>query len=125
MSGPVRWVVWLTLFAVWTAGLLSSGVAQVVRHNLPSQTRLPIAKVVHVAAYALLTATAAFLPLSGRWRWLVLLVLSGHAILTEYLQTFIPLRTGQWQDAILNHIGISLGLLLVWPWWLGGSRSWS
>ncbi len=117
MSGPMRWVLWLVLLTIWTIGLLTTEPVRFNRKYVVPRTDLPVGKFVHVGAYAFLTATAAFLPLPGWRRWLLVLGLSLHGTLTEYLQTFIDLRSGQLLDVLLNHVGIVLGLVLACRWW--------
>lgn len=112
-----RWVFWLACVAVWTAALLTTFPVEVSRQVLPSGMQFPTAKVLHVSAYAFLTAFVARLPVRGRVRWLFVAFLSLHGFATEYLQTFVPERGGSLRDVGLDHLGILLGLVLGWPWW--------
>jgi VanZ family protein len=84
---------------------------------LPPAAGFPASKGLHVFAYAFLTAWAVFLPL-GRWRWLPVAFLSLHGAGTEYLQQFVPGRTGLVSDVVIDHAGILLGLALTWKRWL-------
>jgi len=113
----MRWVLWLVLLSIWTVVLLTSEPVRFTRKHITPRTDLPVSKFVHVGAYAFLTATAVFLPLSGWRRWLLVLALSLHGTVTEYLQTFVNMRTGQLLDVLLNHLGIALGLMLTYRWW--------
>ena len=47
------------------------------------------------------------------WRWLQLALLSGHGMATEFLQTFVPGRSGSLTDVAIDHLGIALGLALA------------
>jgi hypothetical protein len=76
-------------------------------------------KLGHVFGYAALSGLACALPIATE-AWLAALgLLSAHGFLTEFIQTFIPKRTGQLSDVGLDHIGIALGLSLAW---LNGGR---
>ncbi len=118
MTGQTRWILWLFVLAVWTVALLRPEPAQFHRDYVSPWTDWPVSKFVHVGAYAFLAATAAGLPLPRGRRWLLLLILSLHGMLTEYFQTFVSLRTGQWSDVLLNHLGIGLGVAIAWRWWV-------
>jgi len=48
----------------------------------------------------------------------LLAFLSLHAAGTEYLQQFVPGRTGLISDVVIDHIGLLLGLALTWKHWL-------
>lgn len=77
-------------------------------------------KALHVAAYALFCALCAWMLVPRPYRWLLLVFLIGHAMLTEYVQYLMHDffgRTGQWSDVGLDAIGIALGVALTWRWW--------
>jgi VanZ family protein len=77
-------------------------------------------KSLHVAAYAVFAGLCAWMLLPCRYRWLLIVLLLGHAMLTEYVQylthDFFG-RTGQWSDVGLDAIGIVLGVSVMWKWW--------
>jgi VanZ family protein len=112
-----RWLAWVLCVAVWTAALLTTYPAKIKQAVLPEPLGMPAAKTLHVAAYAFLTATAAFLHVRGGRRWLLIAFLSLHGCATEYLQNYVPGRDGSLRDVALDHAGIALGLLLSWHWW--------
>jgi hypothetical protein len=115
--GRWRWVLWLVCLAVWTIALLRPEPARFNNaHIAPLLAGWPISKFLHVGMYAFLTAFAGTL-LTGRLRWLLLAVLSFHAIITEVLQNYVPERSGTPFDVGLNHLGIALGLAIGWRWW--------
>src|SRR5262245_43531540 len=61
-------------------------------------------KLGHVCGYAALAALACALP-NRQGPWLgALALLSAHAFLTEFIQTFVPKRTGQLSDVGLDHL---------------------
>jgi VanZ family protein len=75
-------------------------------------------KALHIGVYAALAGSALLLPGVAGWRWLPIASLSLHALLTEYLQTFVQ-RSGCWEDVLIDHVGIVAGVaaaagLLVW-----------
>jgi VanZ family protein len=112
-----RWSFWLVCVTVWTVALLTTFPVEVSRRVLPSEFQFPTAKVLHVSAYAFLAAFVAWLPVRGRARWLLVAFLSLHGFATEYLQTFVPERSGSLRDVALDHLGILLGLVIGWRWW--------
>jgi len=57
-----------------------------------------------------------FLPVSIRWRRIMLLVVILHAPASEFIQQFVE-RTGQLSDVGLDLIGITLGVLTTWKRW--------
>jgi hypothetical protein len=113
----VRGLGWLLCVAIWTFALLSTYPVEFGKSVIPLGTFLPVAKILHVCAYAFLTVFISWLPLR-RWRWLLLAFLSLHAAGTEYLQQFVPGRTGKVMDVFIDHAGMLLGLALTWKRWL-------
>lgn len=71
-------------------------------------------KVAHASSFAFVTAALA---LSGiKWRW-VLSTQILHAIISEIIQAwFIPGRSGEISDAVMDMAGIALASLIVWSW---------
>ena len=116
--GPrLRWTVWLVYLTVLTAILLSPKPVEVARDALPPETLSWASKGVHVTAYAALVVLSAWLGLSARASRPLLAFLSAHACATEFLQQFVPGRSGSWTDVGFNHLGLYLGLVVSWPWW--------
>lgn len=113
----IHWVIWGGLLALWTFALLTPFPIQAERQLLPSQAAFPISKTVHVLGYAFLTSLSAWLQLAGGRRWGLPGFLFLHGAATEYLQSFVPLRSGCWLDVGLDTTGVLLGLLLTWHWW--------
>jgi len=112
--GAAGLVLWAVLLAGWTAALLRPEPVQLADAVLPEGTEFPIAKVLHVTAYAVLAALAVLLRPLGRARWLLLAGLALHGMGTEYLQQFVALRGPAVRDVLLDHVGIGLGALAVW-----------
>jgi VanZ family protein len=112
-----RVLAWLLCLAVWTAALLTTFPAQVSQQMLPPVLQFPTAKCLHVCAYAFLTAFISCLPLNTGRRWALVAVLSLHAFATEFLQQFVKLRHSSLRDVGIDHLGIVLGLVLIWKWW--------
>ena len=114
----LRRAVWLAYLVLWTAALTTPQPAQASAATLPADAQYPAAKSLHIAAYALLSALTAWQRfLTPRWRPLLLLALSSHAVLTEVIQLYVPHRHGCWEDVALDHIGLYLGVVLAWRWW--------
>lgn len=91
---------------------------------------LTIRKSAHVASYAILAVLLAWALLGlverGSALWLAFLLSVLYAISDEYHQSFVPDRSGNWVDVLVDTGGVCLGLL-VWQWrmWrsLGGRQS--
>ncbi|HKI38407.1 MAG TPA: VanZ family protein [Gemmataceae bacterium] len=113
----LRRVVWLGFALLWTAALVTPQPVRVSQAALPEQAQFPVGKSLHVAAYALLCVLTAWQRFAPRWRPLLLLALSAHAAGTEFVQQFVPLRHGSWEDVALDHVGLYLGVVLAWRWW--------
>ena len=112
------WVGWWVAVAVWTVALTTTFPVHVKEALLPHDPGgVPVSKVLHVVAYAFLAGSVACLRPPGVWRWLLLILLLEHGVVTEYVQLFVPDRTGAVPDILIDHGGIALGLLLTWPWW--------
>jgi VanZ family protein len=76
-----------------------------------------ISKTLHVSAYALFAVLSAALPVSARRRWLLIVVMSAHAFLTEFGQVFVEDRHPSLRDVGIDHLGMLLGMALSWKWW--------
>jgi VanZ family protein len=113
----LRRVVWVVYLAMWTLALVTPQPALASEATLPPSAQFPTAKLLHVAAYALLCVLTGWQRFAPRWRPLLLLALSAHAIGTEVAQRYVPYRHGCWEDAALNHVGLYLGVILAWRWW--------
>ena len=110
--GHWRLALFVVLLTLWTWRLCSP-ISPELRAgmNAIGQPML-LAKTAHVVGYAVLAALAVGLP---RPRLLVgLLALHGAA--TEWIQTYVPGRTGQATDVLIDCAGITLGVLAVRLW---------
>jgi VanZ family protein len=115
------WAVWGLLLAGWTVALTTTFLVHVKHDVLPVDPYgIPLAKVLHVCAYAFLAGFALLLRPAGAWRWVIVLVLLEHGVATEFAQTFIPERTGEVRDVVIDHCAVALGAALTWPWWRRG-----
>lgn len=113
------WLIWALYTLLWTTALVLPKSAMEVEglDELISGYRLYIAKTVHVGAYAVWAVLTALLPVSVRYRWLLVFFLMGHATATELIQEHVPGRSGHLHDVALDQLGITLGLLAGWRWW--------
>jgi VanZ family protein len=116
-SQATRIIFWGIALALWTAGLLTSYPVQVSQQGLPPAAGFPAAKLLHIVAYAGLCGLIPWLGVSARWRWGLLALLSLHAGGTEFLQTFVPMRTGSVADVGIDHVGLLLGASFTWRGW--------
>jgi len=114
-----RWLIWGLFLAALTAGLLRPEPVSLADEMLPHEAIFSAFKTVHITAFALLVVLTAWLRVSSRTRWLMLAGVSAYAMLTEYLQNFVPTRTASWWDVGFNHVGIALGLAISWRCWQG------
>ena len=97
-SPALRWTLWTLCVVVWTLTLVTTQPAHVLREVLPAPATQPVAKSGHLVAYAFLTILSAWLHVRRDRRWLLLVFLSLHGMATEFVQTFVPDRTGSWRD---------------------------
>lgn len=95
---------------LWTAALLTSEPAEFSHEHFPEEVGFSLAKTLHVGMYAALTFVGLLLPLPAGFRWLPVAALPIHGFVTEYLQQFVPLRYGCWQDVLIDHVGIVAGI---------------
>jgi VanZ family protein len=118
------WSAWVLCLALWTVALLTTFPVYVREQALPSDEAvgLPVAKVLHVSAYAFLAAFALWLRPPVVWRWLLVLFLLEHGVVTECLQGFVYLRGPSVYDALIDHIGVALGAAATWWRWWGSAR---
>ncbi len=115
----LRWFVWMLFLLAWTAALL---VPASVHEQLPLgefvlTRRALIAKFVHVLGYVAWAGLTAWLRVGPGWRPALVFFLMAHAAGTEFLQDYVPGRTGSVGDVLFNHLGIGLGICISWKWW--------
>jgi VanZ family protein len=119
----VRWLIWVVFVLFWTAAL-ELPIPQ--PENLPGSAivmsyRYLIAKSVHVSVYVLFTVLSSWLPVPARYRWLLMFFLMLHAwgseMLQEVLQEYCN-RGGSLVDVAFDVLGITIGLMLSWKWWV-------
>lgn len=122
IGGKVRWVVWIAYTAAWTVALLTPQPVHVAAAILPKDTGFYYSKALHIAAYAGLVVLTAWLRVTPRVRWLLLLFVSAHGFATEYLQNFVPERVASWRDVGIDHVGIVLGMILSAESWLAREK---
>lgn len=107
---------WLVALTVWTLLLItpgnwfgSVGAAKV--------GKVGAGKLLHVSAYAGLTAAIGWLPLSFSKRRLLVLAMILHGVMTEIIQTVIPYREGCLTDVGIDTVSVLLGFILSYRWW--------
>jgi VanZ family protein len=115
-----RWI--FAIYAVaWTVALEMPVPIEMPTDPTYREPLFTFTKCLHVSAYALLTILAAWMRLPGWQRAIVLVLIIAHTMLTELGQFFLSdicHRTGQWSDVGLDLIGITIGFVLSWKWWL-------
>jgi len=116
VSPRARWIIVSAILLIWTVLLLVPIPDTGPIADLPPIRREVIAKVVHVATYALLAILSGWLHVPVRWRWAVLFVLMVHGTVTELLQRLVN-RGGSLTDVGWDNLGVALGLLVTWKWW--------
>jgi VanZ family protein len=117
MSGGWRWAVWWLLVGLWAVALLTPQPVEVEKKILPKEALFSASKGLHIAAYAFLAGSGAWLPAWRGYRWLPIAIMSLHGCGTEFFQQFVPARHGCLEDVGIDHIGIVLGLLLTLARW--------
>jgi VanZ family protein len=110
-------LIWLSAVTVWTALLLTSTPVEVGHQVLEEWWHLVLSKTLHMTGYGIITALAAWL----RVPWPKNLALLGfiicHAVTTEYLQSFVALRSASPRDVLFNMLGISIGFIVTRQAW--------
>jgi VanZ family protein len=87
----------------------------------------------HVVGYAILSillfrAWRATLPamrnVSWTLRWATIAILGTALVasLDEWHQSFIPSRTGRWQDVVLDSLAGIAAQILIFLWWKSGGK---
>lgn len=123
MFGVRRWPP-LLLWAIWVAGLLFWTYLLVVPvdwlppwfrfHGTGTSRFFSLSKLGHASAYATLTAFVVLLPVGWNGRLWLWALISAHTFATEWVQSYVPTRTGCWTDVAIDHFGIAAGLVLAW-----------
>jgi VanZ family protein len=117
----LRWVIWSGYAVAWSLALLTPQPIHMRDAVLSERPATYSSKILHIFAYLVFTVLSGWLRLPVPHRWFLLAFLSLHAVATEFLQQFVPLRTPSVQDVAFDHLGIFLGLLVTWKWWAGMS----
>lgn len=99
---------WLALIG-WTIGLLRPEPIRLGNQWIPPFYGWFLAKGTHFGMYALLAFGAMILTTGNHKKGFFLLILAGHAMLTEYFQQFVALRHGSIQDVLVDWAGIFSG----------------
>jgi VanZ family protein len=114
-----RWLVWILYAAAWTRALLMPNPVQPGEDSPPQL--IPelffFSKSVHLCAYALFAMLSGWVRAPVRGRWLLLLLMMGHAVGTEFLQNYVETRHPSARDVLLDLVGIGLGIALTWDLW--------
>jgi VanZ family protein len=132
-------ILWLIVIAIESSALLSahntSRILYPILHFLFGMDwerfevwHFFIRKSGHVVGYAILSillfrAWRATLPAmsNARWapRWATIAILGTILVasLDEWHQSFIPSRTGRWQDVVLDSCAGVAGQILIFLWW--------
>lgn len=119
MPSILLWSIWIVFTLAWTAGLVlpisspTFGDTEEIRNLV----RFILSKGAHLSLYAAWTVLTGSLRAPFRYRLFLLMFLMFHAVATEWVQTFVPSRTGLLRDAAIDHLGIFLGVLISFRWW--------
>jgi VanZ family protein len=111
------WAAWWMFLAAWTVALTTTFPVEIHRRYLPDPPGVPLAKVLHVTAYAALAAGVGLLRPRYPWGWLAILLLLEHGVATEYIQSFVPERGPSLSDVLIDHAAVALGAGLTWWRW--------
>ena len=119
----VRWLIWMSVVIAWTVALEvpvpdpgEGPAGEFIVTN-----KYILGKSLHVATYGLLAVLSARVPLPGRYRWLMVFFLMGHAWGTEMLQKALEPwchRGGSLDDVGYDILGIVLGVGATWKSWM-------
>jgi hypothetical protein len=118
-----RWLIWTSLVIAWTLALEfpvpdpgENPAGEFILTN-----KLIIGKSAHVGVYAVLAALSGWVPLPGRYRWIMMFFLMTHAWGSEMLQELLHEwchRGGSLTDIGFDTVGIMLGVAASWKWWV-------
>ncbi len=139
MKAWIAAILWLIVIAIESTALLSSNNTSRILYPLLHylfgldweqfhEWHFYIRKSGHVVGYAILSILAfrawreTFPSLgnglwSSRWASIALLMTALVASLDEWHQSFIPSRTGRWQDVVLDTCAGLAAQLLIFIWW--------
>ena len=120
----VQLLVFLTFLGLWTWKLLEPHpVPEEISERLErAGLSFVAAKSLHAGSYAFLAILAATLPVPRRWRYFLVGLLVWHGVATEIGQTYVPNRSGNVRDVLIDWFGVTLGLLAL-RWWNARSRN--
>lgn len=116
-SPNLRWSIWIGGMLTWTYLLVApvDWLPPWFRFHGTARSRLlSWSKLGHASAYATLTFFVFLLPVSRRTRLALWALISLHTMATEWIQTYVPTRSGCWSDVGIDHFGIAVGLLSGW-----------
>src|SRR5437879_2209202 len=119
-----RWWIWNVYVLAWTVGLLMP--MEEGTHwrweDLEFDRKFFFAKGLHLSAYAVLAGLTGWLRAPLRYRFVLMFFLMFHAMLTEVLQFSIKAigRSGDLLDGAVDHVGVAIGMLATWRWWVQG-----
>jgi VanZ family protein len=138
-------ILWLIVIAIESSALLSASNTSRILYPLlhflfgMDWTRFEvwhfyIRKSGHVVGYAILSillfrAWRATLPAMSnmkwtpRWATIAILGTALVASLDEWHQSFIPSRTGRWQDVVLDTCAAVGAQILIFLWWMWRGKS--
>lgn len=115
-SPRLRWSIWIAGLLVWTYLLLApvDWLPPWFRfHGSGTSKFFSLSKLGHASAYATLTMFVALLPVGVSGRIGLWALISAHTFATEWIQTFVPTRSGCWTDVAIDHFGIAMGFALT------------
>jgi hypothetical protein len=116
-----RWPLWSVFTLLWTIALLTP-----IPSTLPTSfldqdfdLRYWVSKSAHIGVFVFWAAFTGWLRAPGRYRFVLMFFLMGHATITEVLQYATELgRTGALMDVAFDNLGIGLGMFASWNWWI-------
>lgn len=111
------WLVWVGYLLLLSRGLLMEQPIDPGGNKQLEMSLFFFSKTVHVVSYAFWAVLSGWLDVPRPYRWLLLVLMSAHAMGTEYGQQFFRTRHPSWRDVGLDHIGLAIGLALSWKWW--------
>ena len=110
-------VLFTLIMIAWTIALLSPVPEEEARRVLGGpEGMFYFGKTLHVVAYLLLTIFGCcIVQLRFTWPWLAISI-AVHGVVIELIQPHVG-RTGRWQDAALDGLGVLIGTVIVRWWW--------
>lgn len=101
------------LLVIWTWLLVRPNPIPEIVEAIPGSWRFLAAKTLHGGTYAFMTVLGLIWTTSPRGRILVVALLLMHGVGTEVTQTFVPNRSGEVRDVLVDWTGVLIATMVM------------